>query len=189
MKNALQETQTNAASTSVWQQVQRLGLAAAIAAFSYQPAMQASSLSITAPSPTAPMIDTLVAAVPNSEIATAKNTTQPQQIAQVLSSSSFVGSGNKNVAGQAQIVEDNGQHYLEFDQAFLSDNGPDLFVLLHREDVPSSYSAENYVNLGRLQSINGTQRYTIPDNVSLSDFRSAVIWCQQFDVTFGYATL
>ena len=168
--------------SSAFQQIQKLGLAAAIAVFSYQPAMQASSQNFLTPSPTAPMIDTLVAAAP------LQSQQKSQQIAQSLSGT-FVGSGSHDATGQARIVTENGQRYLEFDQAFSSDNGPDLFVLLHREDVPSSYSAENYVNLGRLKSTNGTQRYAIPADVSLADFRSAVIWCQQFDVTFGYVTL
>ncbi|MEM9163756.1 MAG: DM13 domain-containing protein [Cyanobacteria bacterium P01_F01_bin.4] len=28
-----------------------------------------------------------------------------------------------------------------------------------------------------------------PAEVSVEDFQSAVIWCRQFDVTFGYAAL
>ncbi|NER81510.1 MAG: DM13 domain-containing protein [Leptolyngbya sp. SIO1D8] len=91
-------------------------------------------------------------------------------------------------SGTATIIEEGGKRYLEFDAAFRSDNGPDLFVLLHEQEVPQSYSSDQYVNLGALQSVEGTQRYEIPDDISVEDFSSAVIWCRQFNVTFGYAT-
>ena len=92
-------------------------------------------------------------------------------------------------SGAARIVEVKGQRYLEFDEAFLSDDGPDLFVLLHREAVPESYGEQDYVNLGRLQQLAGTQRYAIPTDLDLQTISSAVIWCEDFNVTFGYATL
>ncbi|MEL6159721.1 MAG: DM13 domain-containing protein [Cyanobacteria bacterium J06623_5] len=168
--------------TSLVQQIKRLGLTAAIAAFAYQPAMQASSRPITSPSPTVPMIETLLAAAP--DLATAEN----KQLLAQAQGSPFIGAGHPT-SGNAKVVEVDGQRYLEFDEGFRSDSGPDLFVLLHREAEPQSYSRENYVNLGRIQSFSGAQRYAIPDGVDLSDFQSAVIWCQQFNVTFGYATL
>ena len=104
-----------------------------------------------------------------------------------LQTASFEGAAHPTL-GAATIVEENGKRYLEFDAAFRSDNGPDLFVLLHKEAVPQNYSSDQFVNLGDLQSVEGSQRYEIPDNVSVEDFRSAVIWCRQFNVTFGFAT-
>ncbi|MEM9006293.1 MAG: DM13 domain-containing protein [Cyanobacteria bacterium P01_F01_bin.86] len=91
-------------------------------------------------------------------------------------------------SGSARIVEENGKQYLEFDAEFRSDSGPDLLVLLHEEAVPQSYNSDQYVSLGFLQSTEGGQRYEIPEGVSVEDFQSAVIWCRQFNVTFGYAT-
>ncbi|MBE9065636.1 DM13 domain-containing protein [Leptolyngbya cf. ectocarpi LEGE 11479] len=102
--------------------------------------------------------------------------------------SSFV-TVSSNTAGGATIVEENGKRYLEFDQSFSTEDGPDLFVLLHKEATPKSYSSEQYVNLGDLQSIEGSQRYEIPADISVDDFQSAVIWCRQFNVTFGFAAI
>ena len=102
-------------------------------------------------------------------------------------SGTFVGVGH-STEGTARIVSENGKRYLEFDQAFRTDKGPDLFVLLHRETRPQTYRTSDYLNLGRLEAVKGTQRYPIPDDVNLETFRSAVIWCRQFNVTFGYAT-
>ncbi|MEM7062720.1 MAG: DM13 domain-containing protein [Cyanobacteria bacterium P01_B01_bin.77] len=102
--------------------------------------------------------------------------------------SSFVAVSSET-AGGATIVEENGKRYLEFDQSFSTEDGPDLFVLLHKEATPQSYSSEQYVNLGDLQSIEGSQRYEIPEDISVDDFKSAVIWCRQFNVTFGFAAI
>lgn len=90
--------------------------------------------------------------------------------------------------GSARIVVEDGVRYLELDESFSTDRGPDLFVLLHKQEIPSRYNDEDYVNLGRLERVSGTQRYLVPDGVDIESFESAVIWCRQFDVTFGYAT-
>lgn len=147
-------------------QMKLMGLAIAIAAISYQPAMSAknqlTSMTAVAQSP----IDAQMNGLAHEFIGVAHST-----------------------SGTAQIVEENGQRYLEFDSAFRSGAGPDLFVLLHAQPVPRSYSPNEYVNLGPLQQVAGAQRYAIPADVALDSFKSAVIWCRQFDVTFGYATL
>ena len=96
---------------------------------------------------------------------------------------------SSDTAGGATIVEENGKRYLEFDDTFSTENGPDLFVLLHKEATPESYSSGKFVNLGDLQSIAGSQRYEIPEDVSVEDFQSAVIWCRQFNVSFGFAAI
>ena len=105
----------------------------------------------------------------------------------VAQTGTFEGAAHPTL-GMATIVEEDGKRYLEFDQAFRSDSGPDLFVLLHKEAVPQNYSSDQFINLGVLQSVEGSQRYEIPSDVLVEDFQSAVIWCRQFNVTFGYAT-
>jgi len=154
-------------------QIKSMGLAVVLAAFAYQPAIQANAQaqlrSFERPTSVA--------------IANAAATKQQTR------SGSFVDSDGHATSGGARIVEENGRRYLELDASFRSDSGPDLFVLLHSDAVPGSYSPDDYVNLGRIQSFSGAQRYAIPAGVDLSQLQSAVIWCQQFNVTFGYATL
>ncbi len=158
--------------TQIIQRIGLAGLTVAIAAFVHQPLMQARMRSeIRLSVPTAPSAPVSLA---------------PQFA--MASGAPFVGAAH-STSGSAQIVSIEGQQYLEFDSAFSTDNGPDLFVLLHSEAVPDSYNPENYVNLGQLQQVAGTQRYAIPANVDVAAFQSAVIWCRAFDVTFGYATL
>ncbi|RCJ42710.1 electron transfer flavoprotein [Nostoc minutum NIES-26] len=93
--------------------------------------------------------------------------------------------------GKVSVITEKGKRYLEFDQNFKTDNGPDLFVILHRSDAPpvNGIQEKDYVNIAPLQKISGTQRYVLPDNVKLAEFKSVAIWCRQFNATFGYAVL
>jgi Electron transfer DM13 len=91
--------------------------------------------------------------------------------------------------GAVAIVKENGKQYIEFSDQFKSDSGPDLFVLLHRQAKPDQYKQADYVNLGQLQKVKGSQRYMIPADTKLSDYQSVVIWCRKFNATFGYAPL
>jgi hypothetical protein len=106
----------------------------------------------------------------------------------VLASGEFIKSEHPTT-GMAQIVMKNGQKYLKFDSNFKSDSGPDLFVILHRQSSPKLYGAKDYMSLGRLQKVAGQQMYKIPNGVNVSKYKSVVIWCRQFNATFGYVPL
>ena len=158
---------------SLIQQIKLAGLTLAIAALSYQPTFAANAQQVKT-------VDALKGSQPALAIGNK---------AAVGKSASFVGNAGHNTTGGVKIIEEAGQRYLEFDGNFQTDGGPDLFVLLHRESVPTAYTERNYVSLGRLQRVARTQKYLIPADVDISAFSSAVVWCRQFDVTFGYATL
>ena len=90
--------------------------------------------------------------------------------------------------GQAQIIEEDGQRYLKFDDNFTTARGPAVEVLLHRNNsVAVNLEEGDYITLAKLQSFDGAQKYLIPDDLDLNEYQSVVIWCQQFNVTFGYA--
>jgi hypothetical protein len=91
--------------------------------------------------------------------------------------------------GKVSIVTEGSQRYLTLDKSFQTSDGPDLFVILHQANKPQSYRKNSYVLLGKLQSIKGAQRYSIPANLDLTAYKSAVIWCRQFSATFAYAPL
>ncbi len=108
---------------------------------------------------------------------------------EVIASGSFVTVDRGHpTSGNARIVSENGQRYLEFDQRFRTVGGPDVRVILSRTQVvPVNVNEQDYITLAPLESVNGTQRYVIPANVNLDEFPSVAIWCRQFNVTFGYA--
>ena len=46
-----------------------------------------------------------------------------------------------------------------------------------------------FIDLGRLRSFKGSQRYPIPDGVNLKDYPSVIIWCERFGVLISPADL
>lgn len=108
-----------------------------------------------------------------------------------LMSGNFM-AAEKPTTGKARIVTENGHRFLELDNAFSTSNlGPDLHVLLDTTDKPPQtyQNLGSAINLGRLRSYNGAQRYPIPDSINLNSFKSVVIWCRMANATFGYAPL
>ncbi len=104
-------------------------------------------------------------------------------------SGSFKGA-DKPTQGKAHIVSSKRKRFLVLDDSFNTGNGPDLFILLHKSRVPQSYQRQEFVNLGRLQKEQGMQVYKIPSRIKdLSKYQSVVVWCKEFNVTFGYAEL
>lgn len=140
------------------------------------------------PAPTTPATTAPATTAPNPTVAATTPT--------VLTTGSFVQAEHPTQGG-VRIVEENGSRYLELDDAFRTDAGPDLVVLLHRQaDIlggsqPPAYSlqAKDYVELGELQNPSGAQRYVIPADLDLADYASVAVWCRQFNATFGVATL
>jgi hypothetical protein len=108
-----------------------------------------------------------------------------------LASGSFVTIEQDHATtGQARIVTEKGQRYLEFDANFDTARGPAVEVVLHRSPAVGVKLKEgDYVSLAPLKSFTGAQRYLIPANVDLSNYKSVAIWCEEFNVTFGYAPL
>ena len=46
-----------------------------------------------------------------------------------------------------------------------------------------------FVDLGRLRSFKGSQRYAIPPGVELKNYPSVIIWCERFGVLISPADL
>lgn len=96
----------------------------------------------------------------------------------------------KATTGTARIVAENGQTYIEFDEAFSTATGPDVQVVLYGDDtVPVNIEGEAYVVVAPLQSFDGPQRYLVDASIDIDEYEAVGIWCREFDVTFGYAPL
>jgi hypothetical protein len=96
-----------------------------------------------------------------------------------------------DTSGRAKVLRlGDGRRFLRFENLSTS-NGPDLRVYL--SEVPASddwYAyGERFVDLGALEGNLGNQNYLIPEDVDLSRYKSAVIWCRRFAVGFGVAPL
>ena len=93
-------------------------------------------------------------------------------------------------SGSARLVEIGGKPFVEFDGKFKTDAGPDLVVILHRASTPTlKLRAGDYLTLAPLRATTGSQRYAIPTDIKLADYKAVAIWCRQFNATFGAATL
>ena len=105
--------------------------------------------------------------------------------------SSFVAVGaRKQAEGTFKIITVDEKQYIEFSDDFKVSKGPDLEIILHKNNVvASSISEKDYISLAPIQSFSGNQRYEIPENVNLDDYASVAVWCEDFNVTFGYAEL
>ncbi|MFT4825078.1 MAG: hypothetical protein ACJAUG_000762 [Halioglobus sp.] len=95
------------------------------------------------------------------------------------------GSGNALIYRLAD-----GSHLLRLED-FKVTNGPDLAVYLVKHANPSSSAqvTSGFLNLGKLKGNVGNQNYAIPAGTDLSEFNSAVIWCELFGVLFSTAPL
>ena len=70
--------------------------------------------------------------------------------------------------------------------------GPAFHVyLVPKSSIRSSSDMKDvmYVDLGRLRSFKGSQRYPIPEGVNLKDYPSVIIWCERFSVLISPADL
>lgn len=89
------------------------------------------------------------------------------------------------VRGTAQIIRaaNNGPFSLVLKDMSIS-NGPDLHVYLSKEVEPI-----NFIDLGKLKSTSGTQVYSINGTPDFSQYKYALVHCQQFNHLFGSAEL
>jgi hypothetical protein len=72
---------------------------------------------------------------------------------------------------------------------------PDLHVWLHEKadikpDDESTLKKGKYLELGKLKGeFKGDSEYALPADIDLTQWKSALIWCDQFSVAFGVTTL
>ncbi|MEO1592784.1 MAG: DM13 domain-containing protein [Cyanobacteria bacterium J06632_22] len=133
--------------------------------------------------------DTIVGPV---EAVTQVKAAQPQAASKAVTRSGRFVTVEQDHAttGSARIIEENGQRYIEFDGAFDTARGPAVQVVLYNQDsAPVNLAEGDYAYVGDLQSFSGAQRYAIPADIDLDEYESVVIWCEQFNVTFGYADI
>lgn len=88
------------------------------------------------------------------------------------------------VRGVGKVVRNTNNTFDVILDSFMTNNGPDLFVYLSKEIMPV-----NFIEVGKLRSISGTQVYPLTGNPDLSQYKYICIHCKAFNHLFGYATL
>ncbi len=92
------------------------------------------------------------------------------------------GTGRVTVYEQTVFLEDD----------FEVGPGPKFHVyLVPKQMIRSSSDVKStmFVDLGRLRSFKGSQKYSIPNGVDLANYPSVVIWCAEFGVLISPADL
>jgi len=110
-------------------------------------------------------------------------TEQVDSLAVVTVSGKFTPTAGESVSGNAKIITNDSKHSLVLDN-FMTSNGPDLHVYLSKESTP-----KDFIDLGSLKSVSGTQVYPINGTPDLGKYKYALIHCQQFNHLFGSALL
>lgn len=87
--------------------------------------------------------------------------------------------------GDALLIETAPGLYTVRVENFSVRNGPDVYVLLS----PTEGYTSDALNLGSLKGTDGAFNYEVPAGTDVSRYASVIIWCKQFDVLFGHATL
>jgi Electron transfer DM13 len=87
------------------------------------------------------------------------------------------------VMGGVQVYEENNTFTLQLQNVTIS-NGPDLHVYISKEEQPV-----NFIDLGKLKSTMGNQVYNIPGKPDFTQYKFALIHCQQYNHLFGSASL
>jgi Electron transfer DM13 len=100
-----------------------------------------------------------------------------------LKKGNFINGPYGSVSGEAKVYHTGTKYQLALVD-FTSNNGPDLKVYLSKEVQPI-----NFINLGSLRAISGNQLYDIPAGAIITDYKYALIHCQQYNHLFGSAEL
>jgi uncharacterized Ntn-hydrolase superfamily protein len=112
---------------------------------------------------------------------------------EALYAGEFRGADSAHQAGGTALVVKRADGRAELQlKDFRVTNGPDLVIYLSKNSDPMNardITESEFVNLGALRGNVGDQSYTLPSDLDLATYKSAVIWCEQFSVLFAAARL
>jgi hypothetical protein len=109
----------------------------------------------------------------------------------LVASGPFTSHNRYTTVGEARVYHlDDGERIVRLED-FETTNGPDLRVYLSAAEpgTEDRSLADDFIDLGRLRGNIGAQNYEIPADVDLEHYRTVVIWCVRFTVSFGAADL
>ncbi len=92
------------------------------------------------------------------------------------------------VKGNWSIQKEGDKTYVKLHSNFKTKNGPDLKVFLHNstiQTVSSKNALKGSVLLGALKSNKGEQKYLVPNNIDITNYKSVLIHCEKYTVLWG----
>lgn len=162
-----------------------VGLGVGLALF--EPWRLFTSSTLNEPVPVAVTAPTTASTSVSTSVSTSTRPPEPT----VLAEGMFV-SQEHDTAGTARVLElPDGSRILRL-EGFSTSDGPDVHVWLSEAAAGGdwhSYDDGRYVPLGEIKATEGNHNYVIPASADLTGLRSAVIWCDRFNVAFGSAAL
>ena len=103
----------------------------------------------------------------------------------VTGSGSFKGASKHVTSGTVSIIKmSNGEAVLKLEDSFKFDGAPDPVVGM---GLNGTYDAST--NLGKLSKNSGQQNYVVPNSIDASKYNEVYIWCKQYGVPLGVASL
>jgi hypothetical protein len=111
----------------------------------------------------------------------ANNQSEPKKIA----SGSFVGFDKiHDGKGSVTLYEIDGKKVLRFEEGFMVNNGPDLYVGF---GLDGKYMKGSEIS--KLKGNIGSQNYDVPDGFDIAKYNNVYVWCKAFSVPFIKADL
>lgn len=102
---------------------------------------------------------------------------------QVIRQGNFVG---QNSAGMAKLKIENGTLKLQTSSTFSVANAPDLRIYL--TNTPTNINnAIQIAPLSTAGQTSGMRSWNVPSNVTITQYRYALVWCAQFGGIYGVA--
>ncbi|MEL6868318.1 MAG: DM13 domain-containing protein [Pseudomonadota bacterium] len=99
---------------------------------------------------------------------------------------------SQTIKGTWSIVETDEGRFLELDAAFKTRNAPDLKLFLSpldASDVKAKNATSGSVLIAPLRKNKGAQRYRIPADIDLDQFKTLVLHCEQYTKLWGVSAL
>lgn len=109
------------------------------------------------------------------------------QVAESIASGDFI-EKQKSISGDWSIQRDGEQLSIVFADNFKSKSGPDLKIFLSPialSKVTGKTATKGSVLIAELKRTKGTQKYPIPSDIDLIQYKSLLIHCEKYAILWG----
>jgi hypothetical protein len=92
------------------------------------------------------------------------------------------------IHGTAELSKSSEGVQIAFSEDFKTKGGPDLKIYLSKKslsELDNESVDENSLKISVLKSKKGAQSYILPEDITLSDYKSIIIHCEAFSVLWG----